>query len=34
MSNEIFEFSILIEEKFDLDFNWADNFWTFLLKFI
>jgi hypothetical protein len=34
MSNEIFEFSVLIDEKFDLQFNWAKGFWAILLKFV
>jgi hypothetical protein len=27
MSKEVLEFSVLIDEKFDLKFNWLDGFW-------
>ncbi|WP_443944568.1 phenylalanyl-tRNA synthetase subunit alpha [Pedobacter sp. AW1-32] len=27
MSKEILEFSVLVDEKFDLNFNWLDGFW-------
>jgi hypothetical protein len=34
MSKEVLEFSVLIDEKFDLKFNWLDGFWGAALKFI
>ena len=32
MSNEVLEFSVLIEEKFDVNFNLADGLLGFILK--
>jgi len=34
MSKEILEFSVQLDEKFDLNFNWADGFWDAALKFL
>ena len=34
MSKEILEFSVSIDEKFDLKFNWMDGFWAKAFKFI
>jgi len=33
MSKEILEFSVQIDEKFDLNFNWLDGFWDTAFKF-
>jgi len=33
MSKEILEFSVQLDEKFDLKFNWSDGFWDAALKF-
>ena len=33
MSKEILEFSVEVDEKFDLSFNWVDGFWATALKF-
>ncbi|WP_131539288.1 phenylalanyl-tRNA synthetase subunit alpha [Pedobacter nototheniae] len=34
MSKEVLEFSVQIDEKFDLNFNWLGGFWGAALKFI
>jgi len=33
MSKEILEFSVQVDEKFDLKFNWVDGFWGAAFKF-
>ena len=33
MSKEILEFSVQVDEKFDLKFNWLDGFWGVAFKF-
>lgn len=33
MSKEILEFSVQVDEKFDLKFNWLDGFWCTAFKF-
>nr|WP_010603417.1 hypothetical protein [Pedobacter agri] len=33
MSKEILEFSVQVDEKFDLKFNWLDGFWGAAFKF-
>ncbi|WP_316798559.1 phenylalanyl-tRNA synthetase subunit alpha [Pedobacter frigidisoli] len=33
MSKEILEFSVQVDEKFDLKFNWSDSFWEAAFKF-
>ncbi|KQR72534.1 phenylalanyl-tRNA synthetase subunit alpha [Pedobacter sp. Leaf176] len=33
MSNEILEFSVQVDEKFDLKFNWAYGFWSAAFRF-
>jgi len=33
MSKEILEFSVLVDEKFDLKFNWLDGFWGVVFNF-
>ncbi|KQN28611.1 phenylalanyl-tRNA synthetase subunit alpha [Pedobacter sp. MC2016-05] len=32
MSKEILEFSVLVDEKFDLKFNWLEGFWETAFK--
>jgi len=32
MSKEILEFSIQVDEKFDLSFKWLDGFWEAAFK--
>ena len=33
MSKEILEFSVQVDEKFDLKFNWLDGIWGTAFKF-
>ncbi|MCX2576254.1 phenylalanyl-tRNA synthetase subunit alpha [Pedobacter sandarakinus] len=34
MSKEILEFSVLVDEKFDLKFDWLSGFFGLALKFL